>query len=56
MTYKNPDWEEIETTVHEGFNSSRLEVPGGWILVSHNHEGLHQIFIKDSKHSWKIKE
>lgn len=47
-------WEEI------GFDTKRLPVPGGWLVVTCYHPGsydagagVHQIFIADLGHSWK---
>ena len=35
-------------------HSDRLKVPGGWIVRSWQGEGIHQIFIVDKEHSWKL--
>jgi len=50
------EWEKIgdesDPTTH------RLIVPGGWIVRSTMYStsgGVHQIFIADSLHKWKIK-
>lgn len=50
-------WEKLENYS----NSSRLKVPGGWIVRTFENRGVntggyaHQIFIKDENHIWKIK-
>jgi len=47
------EWERISET------SDRLMVPGGWIVRSRiytsNGCSVHQIFIEDLMHEWKIK-
>jgi hypothetical protein len=50
-------WEIIDK------NSFRLKVPGGWIVKSVHKEfysgisvSVHQIFIKDEGHNWKLNE
>lgn len=47
-------WEKLESY------SSRLKVPGGWIIRTFEDRGMsaggcvHQIFIKDENHIWEI--
>lgn len=49
-------WEDIDD------NSDRLKVPNGWIVRSYIHGkrssnisvSIHQIFIEDKFHEWKI--
>lgn len=39
----------------------RIKVPGGWVIRSRSSYGsssasIHQIFVKDPKHTWVIKD
>jgi len=48
-------WEDIDDS------SDRLKVPGGWIVRSwisywNSDGGVHQIFVVDVEHQWKIGE
>jgi len=46
-------WEEIE--YKEFCTSDRLKVPDGWIVRSYyNRESVHQIFVEDKRHTWKL--
>lgn len=48
-------WEQIDHTVQA--QSDRLKVPGGWIVRSRTCSrdgGIHQIFVSDPSHSWKL--
>ena len=50
------EWESIENDSDP--SSGRLKVPGGWIVRSYMYSvtgGIHQIFIADSLHQWRIK-
>jgi hypothetical protein len=61
---ENLMWEEIKQTNERGFVggsyavSERMKVPGGWIVRSrmYNSHGVsvHQIFVPDPNHSWKL--
>lgn len=55
---KELNWEKIDDTRQNRSPSSRLKVPGGWIVRSETGAydgGIHQIFIADSLHEWRIK-
>lgn len=49
-------WEEIEN--QDGISSERLKVHRGWIVRSKYTSswgvGLHQVFIEDEFHQWKL--
>lgn len=61
-------WESLEDPKDEAglwrmVRSDRLKVPGGWIVRSRNftmnsHGGtaIHQLFIPDINHEWKLEE
>lgn len=42
------EWEYIDN------NTARLNVPGGWIIRSTTGHAVHQIFIEDKEHEWKL--
>lgn len=52
-------WEEINTDKEDASYSFRLKVPGGWIVKSYlcysGKNSVHQIFIKDENHLWRLK-
>jgi len=47
-------WESIDR------HTDRMKVPGGWIVRSLKVYGegcsIHQVFIEDKNHTWKLKE
>lgn len=51
-------WEHIPCD-DDYADSYRLKVPGGWIVrsvVRGSGGGVHQILIKDSKHTWVLED
>ena len=52
-------WEKIKDDTGRFF-SSRLKVPGGWIVrtvvISGSGSSLVQTFVADSSHSWRLPE
>lgn len=54
---KSNPWEIIPDP--SGVRCDRLKVPGGWIVrTMRSYEGsaVHQIFIKDEGHTWKLED
>lgn len=55
LTREGSKWEQIDKA------TDRLKVPGGWIVRSissrySDHSSIHQVFIQDQAHEWKIED
>jgi hypothetical protein len=47
-------WEVIQAEAYAGPITDRLWVIGGWIVRTRISTGVHQIFVSDSDHEWKL--
>jgi hypothetical protein len=48
------DWEEISNsdTIHAGLETFRAKVPGGWLIIASNKQGVGVTFMPDPGHEW----
>ena len=48
------EWQELSNSgnVHAGVETFRAKVPGGWLVIASNKQGVGVTFLPDPDHTW----